>query len=56
MELSAAQFERMCQSLAETTSGTEPNTGISIALWRLRGLLQAAHWALEHGYRFPGDK
>lgn len=43
-------FEAMEHSVAEECAGKPEKTGIVVALWRLRALLDGYRWALDHGY------
>lgn len=49
------EFAAMEESLhaAEQTGRHGHNAGISVALWRLRGLVLGYRWALDHGFVDP---
>lgn len=49
------QFVQMEETLAKAEASGKHgfNAGISVALWRLRGLMGGYRWALDHGYVDP---
>ena len=47
------QFAAMEQSMEAETRMLHWNSSISVALWRLRALILAYRWALQHGYKDP---
>ncbi len=46
-------FQAMEKSFLEATRSMHWNTSIAVALYRLRALMLAYRWALDHGYRDP---
>ncbi len=47
------QFDAMEKSLEEATRLRDGNMSISVALWRLRGLMLGYRWAITHGWKDP---
>jgi hypothetical protein len=53
MEMTRSGFELMEKSVATECEGMdEINTGVSVALWRLRDLMSGYRFALDLGYGF----
>lgn len=46
-------FKSMQQSIASETKDLSPTTGISIALFRLKELMEGYQYAIEKGYEVP---
>lgn len=46
-------FDAMERDLDTATRHMTGETGINVALWRLRALVLAYRWALKHGYTDP---
>lgn len=46
-------FDAMEYDLDKATHHMDGQVGISVALWRLRALVLAYRWALQHGYVDP---
>lgn len=46
-------FDAMERDLEAATRHMPGETGVSVALWRLRALVLAYRWAMQHGYKDP---
>ena len=53
--LTRAGFEKMEASVAKECADLPQNIGISVALWRLRELLQGYRYAIDHNYPIAGE-
>jgi hypothetical protein len=53
MEMTRSGFELLEESVAKECEGMdEEQTGVSVALWRLRELMSGYRFALDLGYGF----
>ena len=48
--LTARGFESMKANIAKVTKDAPDALGVSVALWRLRALMEGYQFALDHGY------